>query len=381
MCLGLATLGVAVTWGQDEAEKPKDVEVTDLELDAGEAAPDAAGAPVKEVDLQRIEVRIGEDGAATVVGEGDQKRVEVREGGEVLILKDGRITQRIQADPQYAPGLVRARFAESPVVDPATREAIAKLIAGLNDEVKKLESEGKKEDAEKKQQSIRALEQILNPGPRWAAGARQLMPRDATVFGRRTGIQEAGPVAEEMKKLHARMEELHAQMAKLPEGDKEGRARLEQEMAELKKQIAERHERRIAVFGAQAFPPGFAPGQPLPPGPGARPFVPMPGGLAPRGPGFEADVLTHKAHALRHAAEQLKQAGLGEQAGELAKQADKLQAEAEKARAQAQDAANVRYFAAAPAMDLHRSIQELQEQVQQLRKEVAEIRELLQRQK
>jgi hypothetical protein len=375
MCLGFATLGVAATWGQVEAEQPKKVDVTVVEKDTGEISPGSAGVPVKEADLQRIEVRIGEDAAATVVREGEQKLAEVGKAGQITVVeeKDGRIVQHIQANPQYAPVQAGVRFVGIPVFDSATREAVEKLLAGLKDEVRKLESEGRKEDAKKKQQSIRALEQILNPGPRWAAGARQLIPRDATMFGRRARIEEAGPAAEQMKKLHARMEELQAQVSKLPEADKEERARLEQEMAELKKQIAERHERRIAVFGAQPFPPGFGPGQPI--HPGALP--PMGAfGPAPRGP---ADILTHKAHALRHAAEQLKQAGLENQAGELAKQADKLQEEAENIRSQAQQAGGMVHFGG-PAMDLHRSIHELQEQVQLLRREVAEIRELLQRQ-
>ncbi|MGE5193459.1 MAG: hypothetical protein ACM3U2_13275 [Deltaproteobacteria bacterium] len=373
MCLGFVTLGVAATWGQDEGGKPENVDATVVEQAAGEAAPASdAAVPVKEGDLRRIEIRIGEDGAAAIVGEGE-KRAEVREGGEVIVVegKDGKVVQRIPVNPQYAPIQARVRLAGPAVVDPGTREALEKLIAGLNDEVKKLESEGKKEEVEKKQQSIRALEQILNPVPHWAASARQLMPREGAMFGRRARIEAAGPAAEEMKKLQARMDELRAQMSRIPEGDKEGRGRLEQEMAELKKQMAERHERRIAVFGAQPFPPGFAPGQPLPPG-----ALPPMG--APRGP---ADALTHKAHALRNAAEQLQRAGLEDQSRELEKQADKLQAEAEKIRAQAPHEPDMVHFRGGPVMDLHRSIHELQEQVQQLRKEIAEIRELLQRQK
>ncbi len=388
MCLGFVTLGVAATWGQDEAAKPKSADVNVFEKDAGETAPAAVAVPVKEGDLKRIEIRIGDDDGAAVVGEGEQKRVEVREGGEVIIFdaKDGKkIVQRVEANPQDGPISARVRLTGPPVVDPATREAVEKLVASLRDEVKKLEGEGKKEDAERKQQSIRVLEQVLNPGPRWAAVAGQPAAGGA-LRARIARIEESGPSAEELKKLHARLEDLRAQLSKLPESEKEGRARLEQEIAELKKQIAERHERRIATFpGGGPFPPGtpvppfgpHAPGQPIPPD--AWRGHPGPWFFAAPGGHPEADTLTHKAHALRHAAEQLKDAGLEDQSRELEKQADRLQAEAEKIRAHAPHEPGMIHFGGGAAMELHRSIHELQEQIQQLRKEVAEVRELLQR--
>jgi hypothetical protein len=388
MCLSVVTLGVAATWGQDEAEKPKNVEVTVVEEEAVEAAPAAGAGPVRETDLKRVEVRIGDDGAAAVVNEGEPRRIEVREGGDVYVINetDGTIVQRVQANP---PMSVRARLAGAPVVDAGAREALEKLIAGLKDEVKKLEGDGKKEDAEKKQLSIRALEQLLNPAPRWALPAGQ--PRDAAVFGRGVRMVEAGPGAEELKKLRERLQELNEQMSKV---GREDRPRLEQEMAELQKKMAELHQRRFAVVaGAGPFPPGVpgAPGMMPPRNPGAPVMRPgalapiaVPGGgidvlgLAPHGPMGEMDILARRAHALRQAAEQLKQAGLNEQAGELTKQAEKMQAESAKLREHVGDVA---YVGVRPAIDLHRSIRELQEQVQQLRREVGELRELLQRQK
>jgi uncharacterized coiled-coil DUF342 family protein len=190
-------------------------------------------------------------------------------------------------------------------------------------------------------------------------------------------VEESGPAAEEMKKLRARMEELHAQLSKLPEADKEGRAKLENAMRELKSQVGERQRQRYvaqAVPYAPVLAPGFAPGQPVPPGAGVARFDARFAGSSP-----EADALAHKAIALNHAAAQLSQAGLEDQAVELHKQAEKLQAKSDNIRAQSAQAPVMARFAGAGPVELHRSIHELQEQIQQLRKEVAELRELLQK--
>src|SRR5262249_43552351 len=158
------------------------------------------------------------------------------------------------------------------------------------------------------------------------------LPSPQTGLFTKRGIQieESGPAAEEMKKLRAHMEELHAKLSRLPEGDKEGRAKLEHAMRELKTQIGERQ--RLFVYAQPglhapgARPPGLAPGQPVPPG----------GGMVARfdarfaGPSPEADALAHKAAALNQAAAQLSQAGLDDQAAELRKQSEKLRAESEK---------------------------------------------------
>jgi hypothetical protein len=382
MCLGFVTLGVAAIWGQDEAGKPRSVDLIAVEEEKA-AAPGNVLVPLREVDARRIEIRIGDDSAAAVAGEGEDKRVEVREGGEVFILneRDGKIVEKFKADAVPGRSGVRVRFAQGPAIDAGTREAVDKLIAGLKDEAKRLSGDGKKEEAGKKFQSIQALEQMLNAGPRWGAYAPQPVPSGGVMAGGIARFREVGPVPEELKKLHARLEELRALLAQASKTQSgEEHAKIEEEIAKIQKQIAESAQRMsIATGGIGAFPPGapgapmspFAPGHPVPPGPG--------GGVA-----FtvspEADALAQKAQALSGAATQLRQAGLEDQARELDQQSAKLRAEAfEKVRARTQHVPGTVHFTAGPPQELQRSIHELQEQIQQLRKEVAELRELLQR--
>jgi hypothetical protein len=381
MCLGFVVLGVTALRGQDEAEKAKEVEVIIVEQQEKTAEnPAAVLEAVRDDDLKRVEIQLRNDATGIVGDDGDSKNIEVRkEGGEVIILNkdDGKIVRKYVVNAQEK-GPTAARFlrmTDGPAIDPATREVLEKLMGGLKEEAGRLSNEGKKEEAERKLQSLRAIESLLNPGAQWKVFAQ---PGPGTgLIGKRALRIEAGPAADEMKKLHARMEELHAQFSKLPEGDKEGRIKMEHAMRELKTQIGELQRQTVQAVpyppGAPVLAPGLVPGQPVPAGAGAR-FNVQFGGPSP-----EADALARKAAALHHAAAQLSQAGLEDQAGELRKQAEKLRAESEKLRAQTAHAPVMAGFAGAGPVELHRSIHELQEQVQQLRKEVAELRELLQK--
>src|SRR5262249_40856153 len=154
--------------------------------------------PVRNDDLKRIEISIGEDGKATVVGDGEDKNVEVRkEGGGFIILNqdDGKIIRKIQVNPQEkGPVTALMRLASGQVLDPATREALEKLMGGLKEEAGRLSNEGKKDEAERKLQSLRALDSLLNPAAQW----KMLTPPgpEPGLFGRRAlHIEEAGPAA------------------------------------------------------------------------------------------------------------------------------------------------------------------------------------------
>jgi DNA repair exonuclease SbcCD ATPase subunit len=272
--------------------------------------------------------------------------------------------------------LAQVRASGGPAIDPATREAVEKIVAGLKDEANRLTAAGKKDEAEQKMQSIRAIEQLLNA------------PRRAGLVVWRPGIPD-GPAAEEMKRLHERIGSLRAQAERQPQ-DGEAHEKMQKEMAELHRKLAELH--RGQIF---AHPGGLMPGMPGQPGMPV-PFGGFPaGGVAAAAPGqhfalqhggipAEVQALNQKSAALMQAAAQLQQAGLEEQARDLRKQAEKLQAAAEKIRAEAQPAPGAGgpggfgVFGGGPPMELQKTIRELQEQIQQLRKEIGELRELLQ---
>jgi DNA repair exonuclease SbcCD ATPase subunit len=357
MCLGLVTLGVTASRGQETGK-------SDL---IAEGKPVAEGVAVPAgPDLVEIHIGIDGDVAAGAVDAADVEVV-----GEDVIFRsdDGKIVEKIR---RAAPRLAAAqyRLAGGPAIDPAAREALDKVVAGLKDDAKRLQESGKAEEAQQKLQSIQAIEQLLNA------------PRRAGLY-----LSAAG---EEIKKLHERIDALRSEAGRQPQ-DGEAHAKIQREMAELHRKLAELH--RGAVMRGKM--PGM-PGQP------ANAVAPggFPGGRFDAGGGFmgaapgqffawpqggmppEAQTLTQKSAALMQAAAQLEQAGLGDQAGNLRKQADKLRAEAEKMRAKAQPGGpgpgGFGAFAGGPHMELQKTIHELQEQIQQLRKEVGELRELLQ---
>ncbi len=372
MCLGLVTLGVTALRGQEAGESNLIAEGNAV----AEGAPVIAGEGL-------VEIEIGNDGGI-VAGAADAANVELL--GEDVILRsdDGRVVNRIR---RVEPRLAAAQFRVTggPAIDPATRETLDKIIAGLKDEMKRLQDSGKNDEAEQKLQSIRAIEQILN-APR----------RGALVNVRQRAIPD-GPAAEEIKKLHERIDSLRAQAGNQQQ-DAEAHAKIQKEMAELHRKLAELHHG--GVFGGMmpGGRPGM-PGQPMMAGPAGmpgQPGMPVPpggiaaGGIAQMAPGkffgfqqggfpAEAQALTQKSAALMQAAAQLQQAGLEDQARDLRKQAEKLQSAAEKIRAEARPAFGGGGFAGGPPAELQKTIHELQEQIQQLRKEVGELRELLQR--
>jgi hypothetical protein len=375
MCLGLATLGVTALRGQETGQS---------DLIAGDA-PVAEGAPVPAGEgLVEIEIRNEGD---IVAGAADGANVELLGEDVIYRADDGRVVETIRrAAPRLAAANVRVTA--GPPIDPATRETLDKIIAGLKEEAKRLQDSGKAEEAQQKLQSIRAIEQLLNS------------PRRARFVVQRPGIPD-GPAAEEIKKLHERIDELRTQAGRQPQ-DPEAHAKVQKEMAELHRKLAELHHG--AVFGGMmpGGRPGM-PGQPGMPGPAGMPGQPgMPvhpggytvGGFGGAAPGqyfgiqfqqggipVEAAALSQKSAALMQAAAQLQQAGLEDQARDLKTQAAKLQVAANKIRAEARPAFGGGGFAGGPPGDLLKTIHELQEQIQQLRKDVGELRELLQRQR
>lgn len=391
MCLGFVTLGVAASRGEDEEGK---LEV-DLTVVGEEQKPASKPSGKAEPKVGNVfEIRIGEEGEATVVGKGEKKNAEGNEGIKVIIQSEDTTLQNLfQEKARIVRAQQRARMTP-PAIDPETRQAIEKMIAGLKDEARRLQSEEKKEDAEKKQQSIRALEQLLNPGPRWEAMSAQPGQPGGIRFV--VGNPEPGPANDEMKKLHERIQKLQAQVAKTGGGDQEAREKLQRLMGELEKTVAERQRRKMVMApGANPFGPGapgapVAPGTPLPPGGQAWKFQPGAGGAVPgavfwmaEGGAPEVAELMRKADALTQASAKLKEAGLEQQSRELHEQAEKLRAHAEKIRSKTPDPHGfgpwgAGGFAGGPPAQLQRSIHELQEQVQQLRKEIGELRELLQ---
>jgi hypothetical protein len=310
------------------------------------------------------------------------------------VSEDGKVVARFKGSV-----LPRVRAATSAgdagqILDPGTREALEKLIGGLKAEVRRLADEGNKEESANRLQSIRALEQLLDPGPGWAVTTRRARSWGA-VPNRMVYIDGNSRAGQEMKKLHARLAELRDQASKNAEG--EAHAKIQQEIAELHNRLAERKRQLIAASqSGKAFTPGPTgappfPKQPVDPATGD--FVAHPGGGFrkfsmgwPWGPAGndvpEAAALDRKALALFQAAAQLKQAGLEGQGRSLNDQAEKLQAEAERLRARARGAFGVIAGTGTadgnPAIALQQSIQELKEQIQQLRKEIAELREVVQ---
>ena len=376
MCLGLVTLGMTASRGQEAGQSELIAEGNSVA--EGEAVPAGEGL---------VEIQIGSDDGI-VAGAADGANVELLGQDVIFRSDDGRIVETRPASPRRA--AANLRIAAGPPIDPATRETLDRIIAGLKEEAKRLQDSGKAEEAQQKLQSIRAIEQLLNA------------PRRAGLFIQRPGTID-GPAAEEIKKLHERIDALRAQAGRQPQ-DAEAHAKIQKEMAELHRKLAELHHG--AVFGGMM--PGSRPGMPGQPGmlaPASMPGQPgmavppgVPagaytaggfGGMAP-GQSFgiqfyqggvlaEAAALTQKIGALMQAATQLQQAGLEDQARDLKTQAAKLQVAANKIRAEARPAFGGGGFAGGPPGDLLKTIHELQEQIQQLRKEVGELRELLQR--
>lgn len=435
MCLGFVTLGVAISQGQDDET---DLIVIDGELDATNVK-GKTDLIVIDGKLDATEVKVGEanvnppvDGAgrnpygaagiefvgggeANISVNGQTFRIIKSENGEAVVLnEEGKIVEKLPAgsDPNKVRLWTRS-VRTGQLLDPQTRESLEKMAATLKEQIQKLESEGKKDEAQQKTQSLRAIDSLLHGNPRFTALSVLRNGRDSKQS------------MEEIKKLHARLKELTEQSAKLPEGAAGEREKITKEIEIVKKEIAEKHQSLTAPFPYVGMAPQFGPGQPFPPGmvapqftqqpPGAPQFFGGGIGFAPGQPqgfgGSEGTAMLRKSEALSQAAAQLKKNGLDEQAQPLLAQAEDLRAkghkmmqeEAEKRKAQTAGGGGfgtgaggfgrggaggfgagggfggMAAFAGGPQMDLHNSLRELHEQIQQLRKEVGELRELLQR--
>jgi len=214
------------------------------------------------------------------------------------------------------------------------------MTATLKEQIQKLESEGKKDEAQQKMQSFRAIDSLLQGNPRFTALSALRNNRDPKQS------------MEEIKKLHARLKELTEQSSKLPEGATGERDKIKPEIEKVMKEIAEKHQTLNVPFPFGGQPPQFAPGQPFPPGMGAAQFTQQPlgapgfqgggfgfatGGAPGFGPGqpqgfggSEGTAMLRKSEALSQAAAQLKKNGLDEQAQPLLAQAEELRAKAHK---------------------------------------------------
>lgn len=369
MCVGIVSIGVALSRGEDSEAQPAEGQIAPA---AAEQYRRAAKAAVEQEAGKLVEIHLGSDEGLT--GTGDLTAAEGVEDQEIVVI-DGENSEKRN-------GPVRLRLSRQAggpqVLDPATREAVEKMVAGLNDEAKRLAAEGKSEESAKKAQSAQALGRLLAGG----IGAYR------SQFKRINSLAASHEQAPGLERLHGVAERLVEQIGDLKGvGKLEEASKLEQELAEIKQKIGEMHKRMF--FIARQGPAGTFPGPHAHAAQGN--FVYGPTGIFP-GPhpqvaGFafagspEAEALMHKAEALSEAAAKLREAGLEDKARDIARQADETRAKAETMRAAAvRVAGGPPGFPGGPhAGELQRSIRELQEQVQLLRKEVAEVRELLQR--
>jgi len=381
MCLGLVTLGVTASRGQEETRKLKNPDL--IVVEKFPAAPESVVVEATGDDI--VDLQIVNDGKPPMAGYRDDVNVELRGDDLIVTTKDGKIVERI--DRASRQPLAVARFThQAPELDPATREALDKMIAGIKEESQRLASEGKQEEANRKLHSVAVLQGLLNEGPR-AVRFVQRTPR-MDFMQSRLGPQD-GQREAELKKLHERLEQFRAQASSQPDGD--AHARNQEEIAAIHKQIAELQHRMAApVELRRGQPGGIGPNAPGPIGPGADVHYRQRDGGPPWAGGSRIDMLMHKAQALSQAADQLRGAALQGQARVLDEQAEKFNAEARELRSQAEKAMKAAGLGGMvpggmgmgsggdPPTELQRSIRELQEQVQQLRKEIGELREILQ---
>ena len=412
MCLGIVTLGVAMSHGQDEEDSPVvqdliviegNVRATAVQVEkARETPPVGVVAPASEAP---VAIEIGSDAGLTNTPINGRRQYWVKDGYIVVADEEGKTLERYPAGgaaatPAVTPPLTRAtrvtRLAAGPqMIDSQTREMLDKMAAGLKDQIQKLESEGKQDEAQQKKQSLRAIESLLQGHPHVRSLNAVRRPHDPKL------------VMEEIKKLHARRAELIEKSSKLPEGG--DRQKLEQEFVKVNQEIAEAPQ--FGPFLAEVpqdhgMPPGvrrhggtMGGAGPLP-GSTGWPWSSgvrrhggtvgggdMAGFTAVHAPESAGMALERKSDALSQAAAQLKASGLDEQAQPLLAQAEEfrakaqklMQEEAQRDRAQGAMGMGGGMMGGPPGLELHRSIRELQEQIQQLRNEVGELRELLQR--
>jgi hypothetical protein len=500
VCLALICLGSGMTYREVQAQEGEtDLIVIEGKVNATEvpaAEKGEVGKALVEGDGKLVEIQIGGDSKNPAAVRSELRIDAEGNRSTTLLNEEGKVIERRTVTAPARTGAVRLLNGPQ-VADPETRSEIDKLIVRLEEEIRKLQAEGRAEEAEKKLQSIRALKQLLAEENRITARTRifradgtapQAQAQEEMVRSRQALSAQLSrlPEAERrdgLKRLATRRHELAAEIAKVPEQDKEQRAllgakiaeldrllaeeqksltppvlstasvafyrtlarnaetdnlqraiekvathrktlgeqlakvseanaeeraKLQNEIAQAEKTIAELKYRLEAHVTTMPLPPGVAPGAVAPPTPqapgirftapvGARqppgaqdsPGVPVLENIPHLGRMFrylpqtpELLALTQKVQALKQAADALTQAGMEDQARELRNAAERIQKEIELRRAEMvsrPDVAAPLGIASLAPHELHRSIRELTEQVQQLRKEVAEVRELLQR--
>lgn len=390
MCLGLATLGVStvtVSHGQDSKNpESQEIEFINVEgknfiVDGEVKVTETKVAAENKEPADLVEITIGSDDGLVPAADLQQYKVEVDDKGIVITSDDGRIVEKRPAGAGRHTQIVRS-LAQG--VDPETRETLEKLKASLQEDAKRLEGEGRKDEAAQKARSIQALERLLAGQPL------------GTTTGHFVYVNANSADAEEIKKLQTRRDEIAKQLASNPADNTA--AALKQELTALENVITERKKQisaRMPAMTAFRAMPGM---------PGMRGMGGMRGGAGGMMAGMahgeqvhftaaihaKSEALARQAEALAQAAAKLKEAGLGDQAKKLADQAEKLKDQAaEQAKVEKMYATDQAGFGgsgggagftflAGPPAELQKSIKELHEQVQLLRKEVAELRELLQ---
>jgi chromosome segregation ATPase len=304
-----------------------------------------------------------------------------------IVNVDGEFT--ILAKPEVKDvELVDVQKFDLKVGDPAAREALMKVARDLDERARALRKEGKTAEADQAQHSALAIRRLIEIG----AGIGEMRIEHEPYVSRQIIARVAkGPVAEELKKLEARLDELRAKLkeqAVAVAPNSELAERLKKEIQDVEKLLAEKRAsgKLFQNLAVQIAPP-LAGGPPGPPRKtSTRPALP---GAVAKAQQYiavqkhaasspEVEALMHKADALRGAAANLKKAGLGEQAAALAEQAEHHQREAEKLRAQTQSRLTL-FSAEHPPMELHRAINELREQVQAMRGEIGELRKRLEK--
>ncbi|MBS0267069.1 MAG: hypothetical protein JSS02_34405 [Planctomycetes bacterium] len=403
-CLVIATLGVAISRGQDE---PQTATVTAEVAGAAEGQAIVVGVEAngEQPEVQNVEAEIvivggseagageklpGEDNRLYRIGKKPINLKIIRKEGEGLVVtgevvtSDGNVvTENVEGD---APA-IRRKVVSLPTgaaLDPKVRETLEKLKASLQVEIERLAKEGQQELATQKKQALEALDRLLSNKVIEQAH-RQMITVTEVVKNEEIEKEIAAlkdQLAATLDKLKAQTDAAVAQ--ELQAQSKELEARMAQAKSRLEAALKQRQTRTIKVV----------PGNPINVQ-GALDRFTGTVNVEGRPLSREQLAIVHAAHAKSHALRQqaealqqasrrLKEAGLHDQALNLAEQSEKLRDQAAAAeKHEAEHAARIQHgfvFATAGegGPELHKSIKELQEQVQLLRKEVAELREILQ---
>src|SRR6516165_9340088 len=139
LCVGTMTLGVALTRGQDGAAAPED--------ELAPAALDQASEGLAEIVQAVTDAVIEIDADGAIIAADDSGTVEFDDQEIVVLSDDGKVIAK-RRGPEAR--LRLSRLAGRQVLDPATREAIEKIVAGLKDDAKRLSGEGKNEESNQK---------------------------------------------------------------------------------------------------------------------------------------------------------------------------------------------------------------------------------------